>query len=98
MKYEDLSKRQQAYIDAIKACADEIGIDMNNDTFTRAELRLVSMKTKGKHWIPNWITHDQSRRVGRGMFSIPEAVISATDEEIEAVVDSLLTEPVMAGA
>ena len=96
MKYEELSNRQQIYIDAIRAAASDIGIDMTTDTFTRAELRLVSMKTKGKHWIPNWITHDQSRRVGRGMFSIPEAVISGpSDEAIEAVVDSLLTEPAM---
>jgi hypothetical protein len=28
---------------------------------------------QGWKWIPNWITHDLSRRVGRGVFSIPEA-------------------------
>ena len=32
------------------------------------------MSLKGKKWIPNWITHDQSRRVDRGVFSIPEVM------------------------
>jgi len=71
----NISKRQQAYVEAIQTHASDIGIDLTTETFTRAELRLVSMKLKGKKWIPNWITHDQSRRVGRGMFSIPEAVL-----------------------
>lgn len=71
-----ISKQQQAYVEAIQTYASDIGIDLTTETFTRAELRLVSMKLKGKRWIPNWITHDQSRRVGRGMFSIPEAVVA----------------------
>ena len=70
----NISKRQQAYVEAIQTYANDIGIDLTTETFTRAELRLVSMKLKGKRWIPNWITHDQSRRTGRGVFSIPEAV------------------------
>ena len=70
----NISNRQQAYVKAIQTYANDIGIDLTTETFTRAELRLVSMKLKGKKWIPNWITHDQSRRMGRGMFSIPEAV------------------------
>ena len=32
------------------------------------------MAFKGKKWIPNWVTHDLSRRVGRGVFSIPEVM------------------------
>ena len=74
MMYNELSNRQKAYIDAIVAEAPALGIDTNKQTFSRAELRQVSMATKGKKWIPNWITHDQSRRAGRGVFNIPEVV------------------------
>ena len=69
-----LTNLQTAYIKAIIAHAPALGIDTNKDTFSRAELRQVSMALKGKIWIPNWITHDQSRRVSRGMFSIPEVM------------------------
>jgi hypothetical protein len=67
-----LSSRQMIYINAIIEHAPALGIDTNKDTFSRAELRQVSMTMKGKKWIPNWITHDVSRRAGRGVFSIPE--------------------------
>jgi hypothetical protein len=72
LKYNKLSNRQKVYIDAVIEHAPAIGIDMNKQEFSRAELRQVSMVMKGKKWIPNWITHDQSRRVGRGIFLIPE--------------------------
>lgn len=72
MKYAELSKRQRMYVDAIIEHAPTLGIDTTKDQYSRAELRQVSMTTKGKKWIPNWITHDQSRRVARGVFSIPE--------------------------
>ena len=68
----NLSNRQMAYVNAIIEHAPALGIDTNKDTFSRAELRQVSMAMKGKKWIPNWITHDQSRRAARGVFLIPE--------------------------
>ena len=74
MMYSELSNRQKAYIDAIVTEAPALGIDTNKQTFSRAELRQVSMATKGKKWIPNWITHDQSRRAERGVFTIPEVM------------------------
>lgn len=67
-----LTNRQQAYITAILTHAPALGIDTNKISFSRAELRQISMTEKGKIWIPNWITHDQSRRAGRGVFNIPE--------------------------
>ena len=72
----NLSNRQMVYVNAIIEHAPGLGIDTNKDTFSRAELRQVSMTMKGKKWIPNWITHDQSRRVGRGLFLIPEIMES----------------------
>ena len=70
--YNNLTNRQRTYVDAIHEHAEELGIDTTKTNYSRAELRQVSMKAKGKIWIPNWITHDVSRRVARGMFSIPE--------------------------
>ena len=67
-----LTKRQTAYVNAILTHAPGLGIDTNKVQFSRAELRQISMQEKGKIWIPNWITHDQSRRAGRGIFLIPE--------------------------
>tara|TARA_R100000315_G_C5217866_1_gene130465 strand:- start:440 stop:760 length:321 start_codon:yes stop_codon:yes gene_type:complete len=61
-----------AYVNAIITHAPGLGINLNKNDFSRAELRQISMTHKGKIWIPNWITHDVSRRVARGVFSIPE--------------------------
>ena len=86
--YNNLSNRQRIYIDAIREHAEDIGVDITKDTFSRAELRQVSMKMKGKIWIPNWITHDPSRRVEgqRGVFTIPEVNPSPTsgDDMVDA--------------
>ena len=96
---ENLSNRQMAYITAITTHGPSLGIDMNKDTFSRAELRQVSMTEKGKKWIPNWITHDQSRRSGRGVFLIPEvmeslAVTPGEGHEGDDLADSAPTEEV----
>ena len=79
--YNNLTSRQKVYVDAIRQYADECGIDTTKTEYSRAELRQISMKMKGKVWIPNWITHDKSRRVGRGVFNIPE-VPSVTATEV----------------
>ncbi|MAH42452.1 hypothetical protein CL614_01860 [archaeon] len=72
LQYNDLTNRQRVYVDAVVEHADDLGLNANKAEFSRAELRQVSMKIKGKVWIPNWITHDVSRRAGRGVFNIPE--------------------------
>ena len=104
--YNNLTNRQRVYVDAIREHANDLGIDTTKTVYSRAELRQVSMKTKGKIWIPNWITHDQSRRAGRGMFNIPEVPsplsgetvddpvttdeMSAHNADAERIVDSIL--------
>ena len=75
-----LTNRQMIYVNAIIEHGPSLGLDINKVCFTRAELRQVSMTLKGKIWIPNWITHDQSRRDGRGCFQIPEVM-----EQLQAV-------------
>jgi len=74
MSYSELSNRQASYVDAIIEHAPALGLNTSKVSFSRAELRQVSMAHKGKVWIPNWITHDMSRRVSRGVFDIPEVM------------------------
>lgn len=78
--YDNLTNRQKTYIDAIREHGPDMGVDITKEEFSRAELRPVSLKMKGKVWIPNWITHDQSRRVSRGVFRIPEVTTTVADE------------------
>ena len=97
-----LTKRQTAYVNAILTHAPALGIDTNKVQFSRAELRQISMQEKGKIWIPNWITHDQGRRAGRGLFLIPEVTEAArqsmpvpppmnttTDQDAPAVMEAI---------
>jgi hypothetical protein len=74
----ELSNQQRVYVNAVVEHATDLGIDTTKTNYSRAELRQVSMRMKGKVWIPNWITHDQSRRVARGVFSVPEIMEHAT--------------------
>jgi len=90
MKYANLTNRQRAYVDAVVEHAGDLGLDTTKTDFSRAELRQVSMRTKGKIWIPNWITHDQSRRAARGVFNIPEIT--------EAAIANASTAPVVSDA
>ena len=93
--YNNLSNRQRMYVDAIREHAEANSIDATKTDFSRAELRLVSMATKGKVWIPNWITHDRSRRAARGVFHIPEVPLEVvatvpTDSSDTAPIEELV--------
>ena len=66
-------KRRLAYIEAIKVTHSEAIFSEGKTTFSRKELRQVS-DAHGWKWIPNWITHDVSRRADRGVFTIPEVM------------------------
>ena len=87
-----LSKQQQRYVDAIIAASNTVGLDCTTPEFTREQLRAVSMIYKGKKWIPNWITHDQSRRAGRGVFNIPEVVTAHEEFMNRSADDTPVTE------
>tara|TARA_Y100000034_G_scaffold87327_1_gene104738 strand:- start:38 stop:415 length:378 start_codon:yes stop_codon:yes gene_type:complete len=90
MKYNELTSRQKVYVDAIMEHANELNINVNKTEFSRAELRQVSMKLKGKVWIPNWITHDVSRRAGRGVLNIPEVMDGMENLKAESVADNII--------
>tara|TARA_R100000458_G_C8059324_1_gene103004 strand:- start:23 stop:328 length:306 start_codon:yes stop_codon:yes gene_type:complete len=79
-KTRKTNKRRTDYIAAIVATHGG-----TKDTYTRKELREVS-DSHGWKWIPNWITHDKARRVARGTFSIPEAMVNA--EETPSVTEN----------
>ena len=90
MIYNNLSNRQKTYIDTIVSEAPALGINTNKGIFSRAELRQVSMVSKGKKWIPNWITHDVSRRADRGVFHIPEVMDKVSmDKVISSPMDTV---------
>ena len=71
-EYNNLTKQRKAYVDGILEHGVALGINLSKDTFCRAELRQISMSMKGKKWIPNWITHEHTRRAGVGVFHLPE--------------------------
>jgi len=85
-----LSNRQQKYVDAIVATHGG-----TQATYTRSELRTVS-EAHGWKWIPNWITHDQARRSGRGVFHIPEA--QSTPPDSTESMETTEMDPITMGA
>ena len=84
--YDQLSNRQKVYVNAIREHGPTLGVDITKSTFTRKDLRPISEEFKGKPWIPNWITHDQSRRLDRGEFSIPEVPVNVDTDAFNAAV------------
>jgi hypothetical protein len=86
----ELSNQQQKYVSAVLEHAPALSINTNKVNYSRAELRQVSMAFKGKKWIPNWITHDLSRRVSRGVFAIPEIMeqqVALTEDAQQQLAD-----------
>ena len=75
--YNKLTKVQQMYVDSIRGIGEQWGYDLTKTDWTRRELVAISMKRQGNDDVPNWIVKDQSRRVGRGVYSIPELPLEA---------------------
>lgn len=99
MKYNDLTKRKRAYIDAIIAYAEVAGFDPNKPNFTRKELRLAA-EHAGWKWIPNFVTHDAARKVDRGLFSVPEVqdrigAVSPGQETEDDIEQDVVETPIM---
>ena len=62
----NLSNKQQAFIDAMT----NYGLKPNR-YYSRSELNMVA-ETIGMKYAPAWIVQDSSRRMGRGVFDVPE--------------------------
>ena len=78
--YNELTKTQQMYVDSIRSIGNQWNYDLTKSNWTRAELVSISMKRQGNDDVPNWIVKDQSRRVSRGVYAIPELPLEATDD------------------
>jgi len=70
--FEQLTKPQQMYVESIREIGADWGYDLTKTNWTRKELVAISMKRQGNDDVPNWIVKDNARRVGRGVYAIPE--------------------------
>ena len=69
-----LTKSQTKYVNAIIEHAPTHQVNVNKTNFSRSELRLISLTYKSNDDVPNWIVKDHSRRVGRGLYAVPEVM------------------------
>ena len=81
--FNKLTKTQQMYVESVRTIGGDWGYDLTKTNWTRLELTAVSMKRQGNDDVPNWIVKDQSRRVGRGVYAIPEIVDVSPGHEID---------------
>ena len=70
--FNELTKTQQLYVESIRTIGGAWGYDLTKRNWTRKELVAISMIRQGNDDVPNWIVKDKARRVGRGVYSIPE--------------------------
>ena len=74
--FNNLTKTQQLYVESIRLIGGtQLGYDLTKSNWTRKELTAVSMIRQNNDDVPNWIVKDQSRRVSRGVYSVPEVVL-----------------------
>lgn len=82
--FNNLSTTQQLYVNSVRTIGGAWGYDLTKTNWTRGELVAVSMSRQSNDDVPNWIVKDKSRRVGRGVYSIPEIPQDVTPgQEIE---------------
>ena len=85
--FNNLTKAQKLYVESIREIGGgQLGFDLTKTDWTRKELVAVSTIRQNNDDVPNWIVKDHSRRVIRGVYSIPEVVL---EPEIETVSDDL---------
>ena len=86
--YKNLTEARKAYVDRIVEHAPDLGIDLEEMTFSRKQLRLVSLSFKDNDDVPNWIVKDHDRRAMQGVYIIPEVVEQSTGV---SPIDTVLT-------
>ena len=86
--YSNLTEARKAYVDRIVEHAPDLGIDLEDMTFSRKQLRLVSLSFKDNDDVPNWIVKDHDRRAMQGVYIIPEVVEQSTGT---SPIDTVLT-------
>ena len=87
--YPSLTNRQQAFIDFAVAKGHD------GDTLTRSDI--VALYNDGQNGIkwPRWITEAADRRLGRGMYHVPEiASMASADGETSMEVDEMVDDTI----
>lgn len=96
--FNNLTKAQKLYVESIREIGkNSLGFDLTKTDWTRKELVAVSTIRQSNDDVPNWIVKDHSRRVTRGVYSIPEVVLEPDasmvdipdDSDIKTVSDDL---------
>ena len=72
--YSNLTEARKAYVDRILEFGQAVGIDLTDMTFSRKQLKAVSLSFKDNDDVPNWIVKDHDRRAMQGVYTIPEVV------------------------
>ena len=83
--FNNLTKAQQLYVESIREIGGgQLGYDLTKSNWTRRELIAVSLIRQNNDDVPNWIVKDHARRVGRGVYSVPEVVTDVSPgQEVE---------------
>ena len=86
--YDNLTEARKRYVDMIIQHGESHNIDLTDTTFSRQQLKAVSLSFKDNDDVPNWIVKDQDRRATLGVYFVPEVVENFTGE---SKIDSLLS-------
>ena len=78
--YNNLTEARKAYVDRILEFGQAVGIDLTDMTFSRKQLKAVSLSFKDNDDVPNWIVKNHDRRARQGVYTIPEVVEKFTGE------------------
>jgi hypothetical protein len=78
--YDNLTEARKAYVDRILEFGQAVGIDLTDMTFSRKQLKAISLSFKDNDDVPNWIVKDHDRRARQGVYTIPEVVEKFTGE------------------
>ena len=78
--YDNLTSARKQYVDMIIEHAKTHNIDSSESTFSRQQLKLISLSFKDNDDVPNWIVKDHDRRATLGVYFVPEVAEKATGE------------------
>tara|TARA_Y100000034_G_scaffold109460_1_gene140812 strand:+ start:902 stop:1348 length:447 start_codon:yes stop_codon:yes gene_type:complete len=78
--YDNLTEARKQYVDMIVEHAETHSINTSNTSFSRQQLKLVSLSFKDNDDVPNWIVKDHDRRATLGVYFVPEVAEKATGE------------------
>ena len=78
--YNNLTEARQKYVDMIIKHGETNNVDLTDTSFSRKQLKAVSLSFKDNDDVPNWIVKDHDRRATLGVYFIPEVAEKFTGE------------------